>query len=149
MTFDQICLLVFLPLIPAWALLVCAPHNNLTRGYVHSGILPIILSLIYVIPLTITIFFGVAATTIGGKNLSLFQFMNIHPMGSIAAWIHIIILDLFVGAWIGRDAVRRMMPRWATTTCLIAALIFGPIGLAFYFILRRKLAKTGWEMHET
>jgi hypothetical protein len=51
------------------------------------------------------------------------------------------VFDLFVGAWIGRDAIRHQIPHLIVIPCLIGAFMFGPVGLLLYVLLRFMLRK--------
>jgi hypothetical protein len=69
--------------------------------------------------------------------------MNIFttPRTIIGCWVHYLVFDLFVGAWIARDARRLAIPHLAIVPLLISTLAFGPIGLAAYLLLRLILRK--------
>lgn len=50
----------------------------------------------------------------------------------LAGWIHYLAFDLFVGAWIVREARAEGTPFWLVLPCLPATFLFGPAGfLAF------------------
>jgi hypothetical protein len=53
-----------------------------------------------------------------------------------AGWLHYLAFDLFVGAWISRDGLRRGVPALLILPCLPLAFLFGPAGLLLYFALR-------------
>ena len=69
--------------------------------------------------------------------------MNIFttPQTVTAAWIHYLLFDLFVGAWMARDARRRDLPHLAIVPLLALTLAFGPIGLGCYLALRAALRR--------
>ena len=54
----------------------------------------------------------------------------------LAAWVHYLIFDLFVGAWQVRDARRRGVPHWLVVPGLFATLMAGPVGLLWYLVVR-------------
>jgi hypothetical protein len=54
----------------------------------------------------------------------------------IAAWLHYLIGDLFVGAWEVRDAQRLGIPQPWVIPSLVLTLLFGPVGLASWLLLR-------------
>lgn len=54
----------------------------------------------------------------------------------LAGWVHYLVFDFFVGAWIARDSRTAGVPRLLIIPCLIACLLAGPIGLLAYLILR-------------
>jgi hypothetical protein len=122
--------------LPAWALLVFAPRARLTRNWVHSAIWPILLGLIYIAFLSAALFFGQAAPGAGMSDLAGVMALFDHPNGVLTGWTHYLAFDLFVGAWIGRDAQRQGLAHLFTVPCLLATLMFGPVGLVLYFLLR-------------
>jgi Domain of unknown function (DUF4281) len=53
-----------------------------------------------------------------------------------AGWLHYLAFDLFVGAWIVRDAATRQLPGLLVLPCLPLTFLFGPAGLLAYFAVR-------------
>lgn len=58
------------------------------------------------------------------------------PNGALGAWTHFVIGDLFVGRWISEDAHARSIARLWVLPILVLTLLFGPVGLLSYFIVR-------------
>jgi hypothetical protein len=58
------------------------------------------------------------------------------PHIAVAGWIHLLVFDLFVGAWETRDAQRRGVPHLLLVPCLIVTLMIGPVGLLLYVLVR-------------
>ena len=54
----------------------------------------------------------------------------------LAGWIHYLAFDLFIGAWIARQADAIGLPRLIQAPILAAAFMFGPIGLAIFLAIR-------------
>lgn len=54
----------------------------------------------------------------------------------LAGWVHYLAFDLFLGAWIARDANARGVSRWLVIPLLPATLLFGPLGLALWLAIR-------------
>ena len=54
----------------------------------------------------------------------------------LVGWVHYLVFDLFVGAWIVRDARRRGIHHGLVLPCLFFTLMLGPIGLLLYAGLR-------------
>ena len=50
----------------------------------------------------------------------------------VAGWAHYLAFDLFVGAWIVEDALKRGAPAWLRMVPLPLTLMFGPAGLLLY-----------------
>lgn len=148
MTWEAAYLTLNALVVPGWALLVFLPRAGVTKAVVHSGLYPVVLGLIYVASLGAAILFGQAApeanmTSLGGV-MALFS----HPNGIITGWTHFILFDLFVGAWIARDAQRCAIPHIAAVPCLMLTFLFGPVGLLLYMLLRLVMRK-GLSLAET
>ncbi|MCO4054048.1 MAG: DUF4281 domain-containing protein [Bosea sp.] len=54
----------------------------------------------------------------------------------LAGWVHYLAFDLFLGAWIARDAEAHGVSRWLVLPLLPATLLFGPLGLALWLAMR-------------
>ena len=121
-------------IVPAWVLLLVMPNSALTQRVVHGFAFPFLLGGAYLAAVLIS------TTTMveGGSFFSLEGVMLLftNPWGVVAGWIHYLAFDLFVGAWEARDARRRGVPRWLLTICLLFTLMYGPIGLLLYGIVR-------------
>jgi Domain of unknown function (DUF4281) len=57
--------------------------------------------------------------------------------GTTIGWIHYLAFDLFVGIWVARNADRRGIHRLLQIPILFLVLMFGPIGLMLYLIVRQ------------
>ena len=148
MNYEQIYLILNASVMPAWLLLVIAPRATVTRNIVHSGLYPLLLGAFYITCLTLSIGFGYRAEGANFMSLAGVTTLFSHPMGVLIGWSHYLVFDLFVGAWIGRDATRRGVPHLAVIPCLFFALMFGPIGLLLYLMLRLALGKESFTLWE-
>ena len=128
--------LVHLPVLPCWLLLFCAPEARLTGRLVHSGLIPLAMSAIYAALLFSGIVLGQAAPGAGMGSLAGVIALFSHPVGSLTGWVHFLTFDLFVGAWIARDARALDMGHAGTLPCLFLTLVFGPLGLAAHLLRR-------------
>ena len=70
-----------------------------------------------------------------------------HPNGMLTGWSHYLVFDLFVGAWIARDAQRLLISHFLTIPCILGSFVFGPVGLLLYAPLRLALGK-GFSLYE-
>lgn len=122
--------------IPAWLLLLLAPRWRTTGLVVHSGIYPLVYGSLYTICLFASMFFGQSAEGVGMGSVAAVAALFDHPNGVIVGWTHYLVFDLFVGAWIGRDALRRDLPHLAVAPCILASFLFGPVGLLAYMLVR-------------
>lgn len=57
-----------------------------------------------------------------------------------AGWLHYLAFDLFVGAWISRDAADRSISPLIVLPCLPLTFLFGPAGLLLYLAARGAVA---------
>lgn len=131
-------------MVPFWLLLAVAPRARLTMRSVHFGALPMSLAVAYGLLL-----FTEPSGNPDSNMLSLDGVMAIfdQPQTVVAAWLHYLIFDLFVGAWEVRDAARRGIPHWQVIPCLVLTFLFGPLGLLAYLTLRLARGK-GVELDE-
>ena len=136
MNYELLFIVVNAVVVPAWLLLILGPNWRTTQLVVHSGIYPLVLGAVYSVGLIASIFFGVHAEGVGMSSISAVSALFDHPNGVIVGWTHYLVFDLFVGAWIGRDAMRRDMPRLAVAACQLATFLFGPVGLMAYMLVR-------------
>jgi hypothetical protein len=63
------------------------------------------------------------------------------PGGTTIGWIHYLAFDLFVGIWIARNADRHAIGRIWQVPVLFLTLMFGPMGLLSYLLLRAFIGK--------
>lgn len=120
-----------------WILLLVAPRFSWTRKLVLSGIVPLLLSVAYLV--LIAMFFGRSEGGFGTLADVMKLFAN--PWTALAGWIHYLAFDLFVGAWEVRDAQRNGISHWLVAPCLIFTFLLGPIGLLLYHVIRAFAAK--------
>ena len=88
-----------------WALLALAPRWGVTRRLVHSFVYPVIYGVIYLAFLVTSIFFTESPDVAGMGDLNGVLALFSRPIGVLTGWTHYLVFDLFVGAWIARDAI--------------------------------------------
>lgn len=138
MDLDRVFTIVNYGVMPAWTLLVLAPRWRWTGRLVHSVLVPALWGIAY----------GLLIFTDpeGSPDASFFTLDGVMAIFTsrqtvLAAWIHYLIFDLFVGAWETRDAARRGIPHLAVVPCLVLTLLFGPLGLLLYLLLRAAMTR--------
>ncbi len=141
MSWSQAYLLLNASVLPAWALLIFLPKSKLTAGLVHSVLYPSLLGSVYLACLVAGIAFGQSAEGAGFSSIESVMAIFDHPNGVMIGWTHYLVFDLFVGAWIGREATREKLPHLAVVPCLLGAFMFGPVGLLLFVLLRFMLRK--------
>lgn len=119
--------------IPFWLLLAFLPNAGITRILVHSVVPPVILGITYV-----WLYQTAAGSGTTGDVTSLdglMQFLT-DRRAVLAGWIHYLVFDLFIGAWMARDARRRGMWYPVVVPCLFLTFLMGPGGLVLYLMIR-------------
>lgn len=124
-----------LGVLPAWALLLLAPRWRWTQRLVHGAVMPVALATAYLVLLLS----AELPEGAGGGSLDEVLRLFASPQLALVCWIHYLVFDLFVGAWIARDAARRGIPHLALVPCLLLTLLIGPAGLLLYLVLRLAL----------
>ena len=133
MSIDTVFLICNYGVMPFWLLLAIAPGWTWTGRLVHSILIPVVLGSVY-----LTGFLtappapaGASFGTLEGVMLFFSQ-----PHGVLVGWVHYLVFDLFVGAWMVRDARRRGLHHGFVVPCLALTLMLGPIGLLLYTTIR-------------
>ena len=104
--------------------------------------------MIYLSFLIAAIFFVDGAEGAGMSSLGGVMAIFSRPVGILTGWTHYLVFDLFVGAWISRDALARRIPHLLVVPCLFFTLMFGPVGLLLYVGLRFALRRGGASLVE-
>lgn len=119
--------------LPGWALLWLLPRHPITHRVVHSGLYAVLLGVPYALLL-----FGDSPGPQGADFFTLEGVSRIFttPRTIIACWVHYLIFDLFVGAWIARDCERLGMKAFTALPSLVLTLLFGPVGLLSWVVVR-------------
>ena len=117
-----------------WLGLALAPRLEFTRDTMPSLIIPVILGVTYAY---LMFSFSGSASEDGGFG-SLADVKALFGVDALllAGWIHYLAFDLFVGAWIVRDAQKEWISHWLVLPCLFFTLMAGPFGLLLYLVLR-------------
>ena len=136
MTLENLFTALNYSVLPAWLLLAFAPRWGVTKLLVHSFLYPILLGGAYSALLIAALFFGQSSSDGGFSSIAGVSALFSHPVGVLTGWTHYLVFDLFVGAWISRDAIQKGINYWLVIPCLFFTLMFGPVGLLLYFLLR-------------
>tara|TARA_X000000368_G_C22581730_1_gene515376 strand:+ start:42 stop:512 length:471 start_codon:yes stop_codon:yes gene_type:complete len=125
-----------------WLLLIMFPNHSVTNFFVQSIIAPLILASAYI--------FIAYDIYLEGNIFDSFELYNgldgLYSMFSNEAfllifWIHFLAISLFIGAWIGRDSQKYMIPRFLVSILLVLTYFTGPVGLLVYWFIRIFFAK--------
>lgn len=134
---DTLFLIANASVLPAWLLLALAPDARWTHRLVHSVLPPLLLGTAYVVGLaTFDSPAGASFSSLDGVASLLGS-----RHGALVGWLHYLVFDLFVGAWVVRDARRRAIHQGYVVPCLLLTLMLGPAGLGLYLVLRLVLRR--------
>jgi hypothetical protein len=135
MSYESVFGLINAVVLPAWALLILAPRWRLTQPAAHLVTVPVIAAA-YVALVAYALGTGGGAEGVDFTTLDGVAAIFSHPLGVTTGWAHYLAFDLFVGAWVGRDARVRGVPHLLVVPCLILCFLAGPAGLLLYLSLR-------------
>ena len=143
LTFESIYLWANFGLLPFWLMLIIIPNSKTTQILVNSIILPLILSATYVYVIYQTILLDEPILEVFKLYFSLENLYTLFATESflLVFWIHFLALNLFVGSWISRDAVKYNISKSFVFVPLILVYFIGPLGLVLYWIVRIFYAK--------
>lgn len=146
---DDLYLALNYGVMPFWALIIFVPFLKITDTLVHSVLAPIVLGVTYTW-LIANVMGGVVQLPEGAGFASLDALMKTFSVKEavVAGWAHYIVFDLFVGAWIARDAQRVGLNQFIVAPSLLLTFLLGPIGLLSYLLLRGITGRGGWSLFE-
>ena len=138
LTFENIYLWANFGVLPFWLMLVFIPSAKITRIFINSVILPLILASAYCYVIYQTILLDESIFGIFKLFLSLDDLYAVFSTESflLVFWLHFLALNLFLGSWVSRDGVKHGMPRSLIFIPLILIYFTGPIGLVLHWLLR-------------
>lgn len=131
MNYDWLFSVVNVSVIPAWLLLVVLPKHQITKVVVHSYLYPMVLGALYI---------WIMITSWGGDG-GMDTLQNLKTSFGrdeilVLGWVHYLVFDLFIGAWMSRDSRTLGIHHMTLIPCLVLTLFAGPIGLLSYLIIR-------------
>ena len=142
-TFNNIYLWTNFGLLPFWLMLIIIPNSKVTRIFINSVILPLILSTAYVYVIYQSVLLDEPIFDIFKLYLSLDNLYTVFATESflLVFWLHFLTLNLFLGSWVSRDGVKHNISRSLVFFPLILIYFTGPLGLVLYWIIRILYAK--------
>jgi len=124
--------------LPFWLILIFLPNLRINQIFISSIFLPIIFSLIYSYMIYQLII--ICENIFDSFNFYL-GLDNLHSLFSndiflLIFWIHFLGINLFLGSWVSRDALRYSVPKFLSGISLISIYFTGPLGLVLYWFIR-------------
>ena len=143
LSFENIYLWANLGVLPFWIMLILIPNSRVTQILVNSVILPLILASGYVYVFYQAILTGEAIFDFFVLNLNLDSLYTLFATESflLLFWIHFLSLNLFLGSWVSKDAVKYNISKVLASIPLIIIYFTGPLGLVLYWMIRIFYAK--------
>ena len=140
---ENIYLWVNLGILPFWLMLIIIPNSKFTQIFVNSIVLPLILSAAYVYLIYQTILLDESLLDVLKLYLSLDNLYTVFATETflLIFWIHFLALNLFLGCWVSRDAIKYNISRGLVFIPLILIYFTGPLGLVLYWLFRIFYAK--------
>jgi hypothetical protein len=136
-TLESLFLLVNLLPLPFWFLMIALPHWRGTQRVMRGRVVLVPLLAAYAV-LVIPRLPELLAVLVRAAPLTLPDVTDLlgRPEGALIAWVHLLAFDLFVGRWVYRDSRERQISAWLMAPVLLLALLFGPLGLLVYLLVR-------------
>ncbi len=118
--------------LPFWALIIIAPRWSMTKKVMDSLVPFVILAATYCY-LFITGITPDAAQEFSTAGLSDIARLFSQEQFAATAWVHFVVMDLFVGRWIYQNGQQlNVITRHSLALCLFA----GPLGLLSHLLTR-------------
>jgi len=125
---------------PMWLLMMVLPKWKVTRFLIDFKIVPIVLSIIYVIYISLAIQIG-GWMDFGSLTSVMALFTEEHAV--LAGWIHYLAFDLLIGMWILNQNKKLEIHQLLIIPCLLATFMLGPLGFLLFTIIKTlKLKKS-------
>lgn len=119
---------------PIWALMIFLPYWRGTRAVVGSPYFLLPVLALYAV-LVVPVVPQVLPLLLWPKLDDMVALLGTRP-GALAGWVHFVAFDLFVGRWIYLDSRERGVSVWVASPILFLTLLFGPLGLFGYLLVR-------------
>tara|TARA_B100001179_G_C18482512_1_gene356271 strand:+ start:91 stop:564 length:474 start_codon:yes stop_codon:yes gene_type:complete len=130
-------------ILPLWIVLIFFPNLKINHIFISSIFVPILFSSIYI--------FAVYKLIINEENI--FEIFNLYfginelytlfsnENFLLIFWIHFLGINLFLGSWVSKDALKYNIPKLFSGMTLIIIYFAGPVGLFLYWLIRIFYAK--------
>lgn len=126
-----------------WIALIIAPIIPKWSDRIATYISPGLLSVAY---MSLILAFWSGADG-GFDTLENVQMLFTQSEIAMAGWLHYLAFDLFMGAWIVREARKAQISHWFIIPILPTTLLFGPIGFVLFLALKTSLSLSRDQTH--
>lgn len=133
--YDQLFQLSNVLVMPFWLLMIILPFWGWTKRIIRSPWIAAPVALLYA-ALVLPQLAGLLAE-LANPQLAQIAALLGTPAGATIGWVHFLAFDLFVGRWVYLDSRERNISAWLASPILFVVLMFGPLGLLLYLVVRR------------
>lgn len=120
---------------PFWLLMIVLPFWGWTKRIIRSPWIAAPAALLYA-ALVLPQLASLLAELANPQLAQIAAFLGT-PAGATIGWAHLLAFDLFVGRWVYLDSRERNISAWLVSPILFVVLMFGPLGLLLYLVVRR------------
>ncbi|WP_410483839.1 ABA4-like family protein [Spongiivirga sp. MCCC 1A20706] len=133
MTPTEVFSIVNTAVLPMWILMIFLPKWKITRFLIDYKVIPLLLSVVYVIYIAISLQSG-GMMDFGSLSsvMKLFTAEN----AVLAGWVHYLAFDLLVGMRILNQNKQLKIHQLLIAPCLVGTFMFGPFGFLLFMIMR-------------
>ena len=135
MTYETAFGLLNAGVLPAWAALLLAPRWRWTQTLAVT-ITVALVACAYVVIVGHALLSGEGAEGVDFTTIEGVAAIFSHPSGVVAGWAHYLAFDLFVGAWVVRDARARGAPHLLAVPAILLCFVAGPAGYLLWRLVR-------------
>ena len=128
---------------PMWLLLIILPKWKVTRFLVDFKIVPILLSMVYSIYISIA-FQAEGSFDFGSLKSVMALFTKEDAV--LAGWVHYLAFDLLIGMWMVQKNRTLGMPQLLIAPCLLFTFMAGPIGFLLFTLIASVKQKKAWTL---
>ena len=116
-----------------WIFMIFLPKWKGTRFLIDYKVIPILLSIVYVI--------YIVKALISGGMMDFGSLASVKELFTVdnavlAGWVHYLAFDLLVGMWILDQNKELKINHLLIIPCLLGCFMFGPVGFLLFFIIR-------------
>ena len=116
-----------------WIMMVFLPKWKGTKFLLDYKVVPILLSVVYVI--------YIAKSLIAGGMMDFGSLASVKELFTVdnavlAGWVHYLAFDLIVGMWILEQNKKANIHHLLIVPCLLGTFMFGPVGFLLFILIQ-------------
>ena len=137
LTYENIFYIANIGVIPCWFLLIVSPNHTITKFFVKSLVIPLLLSTAYIF-IVYQIYVTENIFEVFNIYLGLDELYTLFSNEGflLIFWLHFLAINLFVGNWIANDGQTHSVSKILIIFSLILTYFTGPLGLILYWVVR-------------